>query len=237
MADVGDNINAERGAWTFSGDVYATFDQHVRRSVPFYETGHDLICKLSDFFMTNNSICYDLGASTGALTIKLANHNAHKTGTRFVGIDIEEKMVAEAKRKSQGLSNVEFTVNDVLLHEYEPADLIVAYYTVQFMHPSLRQNIFDLVYEKLKWGGAFIMFDKVRGPDARFQDILTGLYTDYKIEQGFDISEIVSKSKSLRGVLEPFSTQGNLDLLKRAGFVDYMTIMKYVCFEGFVAIK
>jgi tRNA (cmo5U34)-methyltransferase len=38
-------------------------------------------------------------------------------------------------------------------------------------------------------------------------------------------------------VLEPFSTQGNLDMLKRAGFVDVMTIMKYVCFEGFLAIK
>jgi len=28
-----------------------------------------------------------------------------------------------------------------------------------------------------------------------------------------------------------------MDLLKRAGFSDIMTIMKYVCFEGFLAIK
>jgi len=237
MADVGDNINAGRGAWTFGGNVGETFDQHVKKSVPFYEAGHDLICKLSDFFMGNNSVCYELGASTGVLTIKLANHNSHKAGTRFVGIDIEENMVAQAKRKSQGLDNVEFVINDVLLHEYDPADLIVAYYTVQFIRPSLRQNLFNLVYEKLKWGGGFIMFEKIRGPDARFQDILTALYMDYKMDQGFDSSEIVSKSKSLRGVLEPFSAQGNLDLMKRAGFVDYMTIMKYVCFEGFLAIK
>jgi tRNA (cmo5U34)-methyltransferase len=26
-------------------------------------------------------------------------------------------------------------------------------------------------------------------------------------------------------------------MLKRAGFVDVMSIMKYVCFEGFLAIK
>jgi tRNA (cmo5U34)-methyltransferase len=38
-------------------------------------------------------------------------------------------------------------------------------------------------------------------------------------------------------VLEPFSTQGNLDLLSRAGFKDVMTLIKYVCFEGFLAIK
>mgnify|MGYP001499342982 FL=1 len=65
----------------------------------------------------------------------------------------------------------------------------------------------------------------------------TAIYTDFKIEQGYNADEIVSKTRSLKGVLEPFSTQGNLELLKRAGFVDVMTIMKYVCFEGFLAIK
>ena len=37
--------------------------------------------------------------------------------------------------------------------------------------------------------------------------------------------------------MEPFSTQGNIDLMKRAGFVDIMPVSKWVCFEGFLAIK
>jgi tRNA (cmo5U34)-methyltransferase len=57
------------------------------------------------------------------------------------------------------------------------------------------------------------------------------------LNNGYTPDEIMGKSKSLKGILEPFSTQGNLDLLKRAGFVDFMTVMKYVCFEGFLAIK
>lgn len=36
---------------------------------------------------------------------------------------------------------------------------------------------------------------------------------------------------------KPFSPQGNIDLLKRAGFVDILTVMKYLCFEGFLSIK
>lgn len=67
--------------------------------------------------------------------------------------------------------------------------------------------------------------------------MMTAVYTDYKIDQGYSSEEIIGKTRSLKGVLEPFSTQGNYDLLKRAGFVDIMTIMKYVCFEGFLAIK
>ena len=65
----------------------------------------------------------------------------------------------------------------------------------------------------------------------------TAIYTDFKIEQGYNAEEIIAKTRSLKGVLEPFSTQGNLDLLKRAGFIDIMTVMKYVCFEGLLAIK
>ena len=55
--------------------------------------------------------------------------------------------------------------------------------------------------------------------------------------QGYSYDEIIGKSRSLKGVLEPFSTQGNIDLAKRAGFKDITTIFKYVCFEGFIAIK
>jgi tRNA (cmo5U34)-methyltransferase len=51
------------------------------------------------------------------------------------------------------------------------------------------------------------------------------------------LAEIINKSRSLKGTLEPFSTNGNLDMLRRAGFVDIMTVIKYVPFEGFLAIK
>ena len=66
---------------------------------------------------------------------------------------------------------------------------------------------------------------------------MTALYTDYKIDQGYTSNEIIAKYRSLKGVLEPFSSQGNIDILLRAGFTDIMTIYKYTCFEGFLAIK
>jgi tRNA (cmo5U34)-methyltransferase len=81
------------------------------------------------------------------------------------------------------------------------------------------------------------MFEKVRGPDARFQDMSVALYSDFKARNGFSADEILNKTSSLKGVLEPFSTEGNLGLLRRAGFTDIMSVMKWVCFEGFLAIK
>ena len=46
-----------------------------------------------------------------------------------------------------------------------------------------------------------------------------------------------NKSKSLRGILEPFSDNGNLGLIRRAGFKDIQTIMQSICFKGYLCIK
>lgn len=236
MTNVGNGLKAERANWNFGGEVARNFDDHVSKSVPFYHEGHGLVCELSDFFLKPDSLCYEIGCSTGTLTQKLAQHNAAKTGASFIGIDIESDMIEIAVQRNKD-KRIAFKTDDALQMELERADLIVAYYTVQFVRPSERQRLIDKLYQSLNWGGALIMFEKVRGPDGRFQDMLTRLYDDYKLAQGYTPEEIVSKARSLKGVLEPFSTQGNLDLLTRAGFVDIITIMKYICFEGFVAIK
>ncbi len=81
------------------------------------------------------------------------------------------------------------------------------------------------------------MFEKIRGPDGRFQDLLTALYTDFKLQQGYNGDEIINKARCLKEVLEPFTSQEYIVLLKRAGFKHIISLMKYVCFEGFLAIK
>jgi tRNA (cmo5U34)-methyltransferase len=239
MSKVGDGIKADNANWSFKGEVAQSFDSHVSKSVPLYNEGHQLICSLSDFFIKSDSICYELGSSTGELTIKLGRHNELKQGARFVGIEVEPDMVALANQKkaSAGTKNVEFLVDDILQHDFPSLDMVVAYYTIQFIRPSQRQQLFDRLYQSLNWGGALLLFEKVRANDARFQDIMTSLYTEFKLTQGYSPEEIFAKTRSLKGVLEPFSTQGNIDFLKRAGFVDVISIMKYVSFEGFLAIK
>lgn len=143
----------------------------------------------------------------------------------------------EIKLYDKNINNIELIEDDITKFNFEKSDFIISYYTIQFIHPKLRQTLVDNIYNKLNWGGAFIIFEKVRAPDARFQDILTGLYTDFKLEQDYTPEEIIAKSRSLKGVLEPFSYLGNVDMFKRSGFVDIMPVFKYLCFEGFLCIK
>ena len=235
--NVGDEILSERANWNFGGEIPQTFVKHIKKSVPFYADGHELCCYLSDFFCQPDSVCYELGVSTGELIRKLAEYNKNKPKIRWIGIDKEPQMINKAKEHCQGIKNIELKNEDILLHDYEKADMIVAFYCIQFVEEKHRQEIFNKIYERLNWGGAFILFEKVRAADARFQDMMTSLYNDFKLRNGFTTEEIIGKSQSLKGVLRPFSTDGNLGLLKRAGFVDVMTVMKYMCFEGFLSIK
>ena len=234
---VGHDIETKPASWSFDGKVADTFVQHVRQSVPLYEAGHELVCAISDYFVRDDSTCYEIGTSTGELLRKLATHHTSKPQVHWVGIDPVEPMVEKARAHCAGVPNIELVCDDAITYGYEKADLFVSYYCVQFVQPRHRQELLNRIYERLHWGGAFILFEKVRGPDARFQDMSVALYNDFKAKNGFSADEILNKTTSLKGVLEPFSTEGNLGLLRRAGFTDIMSVMKWVCFEGFLAIK
>jgi len=232
---VGDNIDSSNADWKFSGEMVKDFEEHVQKSVPLYNEGHDIILKISDYFVKDDSICYEIGTSTGILSYKLAQRFIDRDA-KFIGLDIEEDMVCSAKDRYK-MDSLDFIYADVLEYDFKPSDFVTSYYVVQFIRPSHRQLLIDKIYQSLNWGGAFLYFEKVRAPDARFQDIMTGVYNEYKLEQGYSPEEIIQKSRSLKGVLEPFSTQGNIDMLKRAGFVDIMSVAKFGPFEGILAIK
>ncbi len=232
-----DKASTKRAAWSFSAAVAETFAEHAGRSIPCYQDGHELICCLGDFFVMPDSVTYDLGCSTGELLKKLAHYHRHKPGARWIGVDKEPDMIAQAQKNCAGLTNVELHCEDLLDHKLEQPDLVIAYYTVQFVEERRRQALIDRIYQALNWGGAFIMFEKTGAPDSRFQDMMSCLYREFKRRNGLSAAEILDKESSLKGVLKPFSTAGNLGLLERAGFKDVMTVMKYVSFEGFLAIK
>jgi len=232
----GDDILAVNQRWDFESLDPRSFEAHAKKSIPLYTEGHQLICDLSGFFTPQSGSVLDIGCSTGNLLQALAHRHAHRQDLTYLGIDHSPSMVDWAR--SQDCSGrIQWLCEDINTAELGQHDLIIAHYTVQFVPPRLRQELINRLYSALNWGGALLLFEKVRGPDARFQDILTHLYTDFKLNQGYGPAEILNKSRSLKGILEPFSSQGNLDLMKRAGFVDITTVVRYLCFEGFLAIK
>ena len=233
------------GNWKFNDNVAKIFDTHVRKSIPFYDYGHDMIVKVSHFFLSKDSIVTDIGCSTGTLIKKLHNVQKNKKiGLKYFCIEKEKSMIIKARKKLKNIKNIKFINKKIENYKIPKSDLIISYYTLQFIKPNKRQEILKRIYNSLNWGGAFIIFEKTRSEDARFQDLTTQLYNEFKLENGFSGNEIIEKSRSLKGVLEPFSLSGNSGLLsragfrfKKAGFADSTIIFRNLNFTGFLLIK
>lgn len=229
------HIEQKSSSWSFEG-IADKFVEHAIRSIPGYSAGHNLIVQYSDFFCSRPTTVVDIGSSTGLLLEKIAKRHSNKPDLQMLGVEQIEDMHGYALKNTTD-SRISFIHDNIENITFPTSNLVISYYTMQFISPAVRQATFQRIYDSLDWGGAFILFEKVRGADARFQDYASQIYTEFKIENEFKEEEIINKSQSLKGVMEPFSTAGNYDLLKRAGFVDTTTIFKWVCFEGFLAIK
>ena len=48
--NIGDKIQVKNASWSFGKKVPKNFAKHIKRSVPFYSEGHEIILQLSDFF-------------------------------------------------------------------------------------------------------------------------------------------------------------------------------------------
>lgn len=66
-------------------------------------------------------------------------------------------------------------------------------------------------------GGALIVFGKTRAASGRLQDFATQAYDEHKLGGGYSPGEILTKARSLRGVLTPLTSAQNVRLLFQAG--------------------
>ena len=234
----GDNIQTNVSSWNFGGQTPENFDNHICKSVPGYKVGQALIASYCDFFinLTPRKI-YDLGCSTGSLLEKIEARHPNKD-ISYTGIDVVPEMIDLAKKRNFiNKSRFQFECQDVLEFNFSKSSVIISYYTLQFVLPSVRQELVNKIYNSLAWGGAFFVFEKTRGPDGRFQDMNTHVYNEYKLNEGYSPDEIFSKSRSLAGILEPFSDNGNYEMFKRAGFKDIEYIYTNICFKGWICVK
>ena len=91
-----------------------------------------------------------MGCSTGTLLKKLSDRNFSKKNVKFFGIDVEAPMVKKQKKK---IKNCKIIRNDLLKQKISNADLIIAYYTIQFINPRSRQALINKIYKSLNWAG------------------------------------------------------------------------------------
>jgi tRNA (cmo5U34)-methyltransferase len=133
------------------------------------------------------------------------------------------------------MRSLRFVVSAVEEMEFQRADLIVCFYTLQFVPLRHRQALLSRLRRALEPCGMLILFEKTLSATGLEQDISEGGYLEFKRRRGFSNSEIIEKRRSLRGILQPLSAAQNYALLQRAGFTKIMHVFRWLMFDGVVA--
>tara|TARA_Y100000590_G_scaffold450974_1_gene591558 strand:- start:1565 stop:2263 length:699 start_codon:yes stop_codon:yes gene_type:complete len=227
------NIKRIGKIWKFNKQVAENFNSHVSKSVPLYEISHLHAINISNFFLGDGSTCYDIGCSTGTL-LKAIKKKNEKKKLNLIGLDNSRPMIKVANKKNEGIF---FKYSDISKEKLTKSDFILSLYTIQFVRPSKRQQIFNKIYNALNFSGGFLMYEKIRADDVRFQDIMNFLYFDFKRSHGLSEEEIINKEILLRGVLEPSTDKENLKYLRKAGFKRIMPVAQHLNFKGYLAVK
>ncbi len=235
---VDESIIAINGNWKFDLQVTNSFDTHVVKSVPFYEEIQRMVVEISEYFIRDNSIIYDIGCSTGTTLLSMYEHHSSKKNINLFGIEESQSMVENARSKCC-YPNINFIPQDLADSNicFNGANFITSILTIQFLPFNNRLNLLKKVFDGLVEGGALIMVEKIRCEKSLFEIPWLELYWDFKERQGLTDSMIRQKSKSLRGVLNPLTLDQNLELLDQAGFSDVEIFFKWYNFVGLVAVK
>ncbi len=148
------------GEWRFDERLAKVFDGHIRESVPFYDEIHRMTAELSDWFVHDSSLVYDLGTSTGEGVRRIYERHENKN-LRFVAIDSSKEMIQKARENLLHVSNVQFVVSD-LNNPFliENANLVLGMFTFQFLRVESRQRLLKEIFSGLVDGGALILAEK-----------------------------------------------------------------------------
>jgi tRNA (cmo5U34)-methyltransferase len=221
----------------FDENVATVFDDMVSRSVPRYSEIQAATVKLAYKICPTRGRVVDLGCSTGTTLFAIAKVCPE---LELIGIDNSPSMLEQAslKAKSLGLEDrVKFVCQDISEYDYQNVDLFIAHYTLQFFPPAGRGEILEKMYQALNPGGAVIVSEKLKHQGKKSEDILHGLYHDFKAENGYSRLEISQKREALEGVLVPLTLEENFTLLRQAGFDEIEIYLKWINFATVLGLK
>ena len=223
--------------FTFDQKVVDVFDDMVLRSVPGYKQMIELIGLAGRTYPVINSNVYDLGCSTGAVTLSIAS-NLKSKSIKILSIDNSQEMLDQCSKNLSGIeANIQYICDDIENIQFENASLIVLNLTLQFIKPKNRSKLVKRMYDSLLPGGALIISEKIIHKNKETNKSLISLHESFKRENGYSETEIAQKRKAIEEVLIPESIEQHLKRLSDSGFKKPLVQMQCINFASFLAVK
>ena len=196
-----------------------------------------MIGLIARIYGQDNTNYYDLGSSTGAITLSIALNNKSKNN-QFFAIDNSKEMVEQCKKNLQNkVGNLQAICNDINQVKIQNASIVVLNLTLQFIDVNLRSILINKIYDGLEPGGILIISEKIHFDDAVTQNQITKLHIDFKKENGYSELEIANKRQAIENVLITETKEQHLKRLRECGFVETSCFFQCLNFVSFLSVK
>ena len=231
------NKQSDIADFRFDQEVVKVFDDMVRRSVPGYDSMIQMIGLIARMYGQDNTNYYDLGSSTGAITLSIALNNKSKNN-QFFAIDNSKEMVEQCEKNLHNkVDNLQAICDDINQVKINSASIVVLNLTLQFIDVNLRSNLIKKIYDGLEPGGILIISEKIHFDDAVTQNQITKLHMDFKKENGYSELEIANKRQAIENVLITETKEQHLNRLRDCGFVETSCFFQCLNFVSFLSVK
>ena len=226
-------------SFKFDESIVKVFPDMIERSVPGYQSIISAIGLLVERYAQDESFCYDLGCSLGAVTLSMKHHILNK-GCRVVAVDNSEAMIRQLKvllKQDNSGSDVDVYCADIRDIPIEKASVVVLNFTLQFIPLADRLIFLKKIYQGLLPGGILILSEKLKFEDTRQQALQTDLHHKFKKAQGYSDLEISQKRSALENVLLAETLVTHQQRLHEAGFSSAEVWFQYFNFSSMIALK
>ena len=219
--------------WSFK-DIESEFDQHIVKSIPGYANFWWYSINLLRNFVSNKTLIYDLGCSTGKQTNLIYKNLKELKNLKIVGVDIEKSMTAFAKKRYSNKATT-FKTLDVNRLDFQKTNVFLCMFLFNFLDLETREKLLKKINKSLKKGGAVFFADKVINNDSSLEVIINQAHYLWK-QNYFTKIEIFEKQEQIRGILKPMKENEIQILFKKTGF-KYHLISKDLNFNLYILQK
>jgi tRNA (cmo5U34)-methyltransferase len=223
----------------FDERVVDVFPDMIQRSVPGYGMLITNIGILASEYAQENTYCYDLGCSLGAVTLSMRQQIQAENCT-IIAVDNSPEMIERGQlllAADEAANKVQMQCQDIQHVEINNASVVVLNFTLQFIPLVERLSLIERIYAGLNPGGVLILSEKIAFEDHQRQVFHTESHHNFKRANGYSDLEISQKRTALENVLIPESVAMHTQRLQQAGFGFVEQWFQCFNFISLIAIK
>lgn len=225
--------NNPKNDWSFK-NFENQFDKHVLNSIPGYSDSWWYGINLSKSFISNKTVIYDLGCSTGKKTNLIYKNFKNLKSLEIIGVDKENSMIKFAK-KNYSNKQTKFIVRNLDKLNFKKTNIFFCMFIFNFLSRDERYKILKKIYKSLKEGGAVFYADKIIDENSAVEVLLNQIHSLWK-QRKFTALQILEKQEKIRGIMQPLKEKELSDLFKKTGFKKNL-ILKNLNFNFYLLTK